>query len=125
VLGSILVPTQAPNVTTFVAPPFPSPPPPPAPSRIGGNVAQANLLTSVTPVYPPQARVARVKDFVILQASIDKEGKVADLNVIRGHPLLNEAAIEAVKQWRYRPQILNGQPIDVITTITVNFSFQP
>jgi protein TonB len=70
------------------------------------------------------ARAARVQDVVILQATISKEGTIQNLTVVRGHPLLNEAAIEAVRQWRYKPQKLNGQPIEVITTITVNFSFQ-
>jgi protein TonB len=59
----------------------------------------------------------------LLQATISKAGTIEDLKVISGHPLLNDAAIEAVKQWRYKPQLLNGQPIEVITTITVNFSF--
>jgi protein TonB len=87
-------------------------------------VAQANLIHQPKPVYPPLARAARVQDYVMLQATISREGTIQDLKVLRGHPLLNEAAIEAVKQWRYKPQTLNGQPIEVITTITVNFSFQ-
>jgi TonB family protein len=122
VLGAILAPAQ---VNRGVAAPPPPPPPPPSPpQRLGGDVAQANLLSSVAPVYPVEARAARVQDYVMLQATIDKNGNVADLRVIRGHPLLNEAALAAVKQWRYRPQMLNGQPIEVITTITVNFSLQ-
>jgi protein TonB len=60
----------------------------------------------------------------MLQATISKTGTIEDLKVLRGHPLLNEAALEAVRQWRYKPQMLNNQPIEVITTITVNFSFQ-
>jgi TonB family protein len=123
VLGGILAPTQVPQaINRVVAGAPPSPPAPP--QRVGTDVAQANLISSVAPVYPELARAARVQDYVMLQAVIDKEGKVANLNVIRGHPLLNEAAIEAVKQWRYRPQLLAGQPIEVVTTITVNFSFQ-
>jgi len=59
-----------------------------------------------------------------MQATIDKQGNIVNLSVISGHPLLNEAALEAVKQWRYRPILLNGQPIDVVTTIAVNFVFQ-
>jgi TonB family protein len=108
------------------APPPPPPPPPPqAPQRIGGDVAQANLLVQVKPEYPPLARAARVQDYVMLQATISKDGKVTSLNVLRGHPLLNEAALAAVRQWQYKPQTLNGQVIEVVTTITVNFSFQP
>jgi protein TonB len=65
-----------------------------------------------------------VQGVVLLQATISKQGAIQDLRVISGHQLLNEAAIEAVKQWRYKPQLLNGEPIEVITTITVNFTFQ-
>ena len=95
-----------------------------APIRIGGDVAQANLISKVNPVYPALARAARVQDYVMFQATISKEGSVVDLKILHGHPLLNEAATDAVKQWRYRPQLMNGQPIEVVTTITVNFSFQ-
>jgi TonB family protein len=115
------------------APPPPPPPPPgtpPPPQRIGGDVAQANLILEVKPAYPPLAAAARVQDYVMLQATIGKDGKVLNLGILRGHPLLNEAALAAVRQWQYKPQVLNGQPIEVITTITVNFSlanvsFQP
>jgi TonB family protein len=95
------------------------------PQRIGGDVAQANLVMQVQPVYPPLAQAARVQDYVMLQAVIGKDGKVGNLTILRGHPLLNEAALQAVQQWQYKPQILAGQPIDVITTITVNFSLGP
>ena len=94
------------------------------PQRIGGDVAAANLIKQVNPVYPPLARSARVTGVVLLQATISTEGTIKDLRVISGHTLLQEAAIEAVKQWRYKPQLLNGQPIEVITTITVNFIMQ-
>ena len=87
-------------------------------------MATANLVFQVKPEYPALAKAARVQDYVMFQAIIDKQGAVADLKILHGHPLLNEAAIEAVKQWRYKPQTLAGEPIDVITTITVNFSFQ-
>jgi TonB family protein len=108
------------------APPPPPPTPPPMPpQRIGGDVAQANLLTQVQAVYPPLAQAARVQDYVMLQAIIGKDGKVGNLTVLRGHPLLNEAALQAVQQWQYRPTLLAGQPIEVITTVTVNFSLQP
>jgi periplasmic protein TonB len=87
-------------------------------------VAQANLISQVSPVYPQQAREARVQGVVLMQATIGRDGAVQDIRVISGHPLLNEAAIEAVRQWRYRPQMLSGQPIEVVTTITVNFSMR-
>jgi len=61
---------------------------------------------------------------VLLQTSIDKTGQVADVSVLSGHPLLNDAAVEAVQQWTYQPVLLNGQPVDVVTTVTVNFVLQ-
>ena len=91
---------------------------------MGAQVAQANLINSVNPVYPPLARAARVQGVVMLQAVIDKQGTIADLAVLSGHELLTQAAIDAVRQWRYRPVLLNGQPVDVVTTITVNFVMQ-
>jgi TonB family protein len=125
--------------TTGIAPPPPPPPPPPtapvsigriipppspALTRIGPDVAQANLISSVPPAYPEAARAARVQGTVVLQATISKDGLVEDLVIINGHPLLNDAAIQAVRQWRYRPQVVNGQAIPVITTITVNFAMR-
>ena len=104
---------------------LPSPPPPPlSPAiRIGSAVAQANLVSSVPP-KPPKYPLADVQGPVVLQATIDKQGTVSDLRVIRGHPLVQEAAIEAVKQWRYKPILLNGQPTEVVTEIMVNFTRQ-
>jgi protein TonB len=78
----------------------------------------------VAPVYPPLARAAHVQGVVLLQTSIDKTGQVADVSVLSGHPLLNDAAVEAVQQWTYQPVLLNGQPVDVVTTVTVNFVLQ-
>jgi protein TonB len=92
--------------------------------RIGGDVAQRNLISNPAPKYPALAQAARVQDYVMLQATIDKAGTIVDLKILRGHPLLNEAALEAVKQWRYQPFLLNGVATDVVTTITVNFSLQ-
>jgi len=94
------------------------------PQVIGREVAQANLINQVKPVYPPEARAARIQGVVVLQATIDRQGNVSNVSVVSGHPLLNEAALDAVKQWRYRPVLLNGQPTEVVTTITLNFVFQ-
>ncbi|MBI2149897.1 MAG: TonB family protein [Acidobacteria bacterium] len=91
--------------------------------RVGGNVAAANLLEKVKPVYPPLAKAARIQGVVVLEAGINKEGKVDSLTVVTGHPLLIEAAMDAAKQWVYRPILLNGQAVDLVTTITVNFAF--
>jgi TonB family protein len=107
------------------APPPQPPAPPPAPAqRIGSQVAQANLVRRVAPVYPPLARAAQVQGVVLLETSIDKTGRVADVSVLSGHPLLNDAAVQAVQQWTYQPVLLNGQPVDVVTTVTVNFVLQ-
>jgi protein TonB len=104
------------------------PPPPPAkkapsgPVQIGGRVAEANLIRKVQPVYPPLAKSARVQGTVEFTATISKEGNIENLTLVRGHPLLVNAAREAVQQWKYKPTLLNGQPVEVITDIIVNFT---
>jgi protein TonB len=102
----------------------PPPPKPTAPQRVkqGGNVTAASILTQTRPLYPPLARQARIQGSVVLHAIIDKDGKVAQLEVISGHPLLVQSALDAVKQWRYKPTLLNGDPVEVDTTITVTFT---
>jgi periplasmic protein TonB len=107
------------------APAIPAPPPAPAdiaPVRRGGVVQQANLIYQVNPVYPELAKLTRVQGVVMMEAIISKEGAIESLRVLTGHPLLDRAAMDAVKQWRYRPTFLNGEPVEVITTITVTFS---
>lgn len=100
------------------------PPPRPTQSRIkqGGAVTAASLINRVQPVYPPLARQTRVAGTVRLHAIISKDGSVQQLEVITGHPLLVQAALDAVRQWRYRPTLLNGEPVEVDTTIDVIFS---
>ncbi len=88
----------------------------------GGEVQHANLVHQVKPLYPRSAIIMRVHGAVILEAMIDREGRVEGLRVLSGHPLLVPAACEAVQQWRYRPTLLNGQPVEVLTQVTVNFS---
>ena len=90
--------------------------------RRGGEVQHANLVHQVKPLYPQPAIIMRVQGTVILEAIIDREGRVENLKVLSGHPLLIAAAFEAVQQWRYRPTLLNGQPVEVLTQVTVNFS---
>jgi len=106
-----------------------APPPPPkkeaAPItrlRVGGNVQAASLLFHPSPVYPPLAKQARIQGTVELSAVISKEGKIMELKVVKGHPLLLQSAMDAVKQWTYRPTLLNGEPVEVSTTIDVNFT---
>jgi protein TonB len=103
-----------------------APPPPPKPvkrkpKRIGGNVLKSQLVRKVEPEYPELARRARVQGVVILVVTVDEEGNVSEINVSRGHPMLNDAAVNAVKQWKYSPTLLNGEPIPVTATVTVNF----
>ena len=92
------------------------------PIRVGANVFQANLLRQPKPVYPPLAKEARVQGIVQFEATIGKDGLVESLHLLSGPPLLVQAAMEAVQQWVYKPTLLNGNPVSVITTIDVNFS---
>jgi protein TonB len=101
------------------------PPPPKAtPSRIrvGGNVEAASLINKVTPQYPPIAKTAHVSGTVVLHAIISKEGTIQELQYVSGPPLLMKSAMDAVKEWRYKPTQLNGEPVEVDTTIDVVFT---
>ena len=91
------------------------------PVEVGGDVQAARLLRRVTPIYPSLARQARISGLVRLRAIISEEGFVRRLEVLSGHPLLVGSALEAVKRWLYRPTLLNGRPVAVITQIDVNF----
>jgi periplasmic protein TonB len=110
----------------IAAPPPPPPPPKPkaptAPQRIGGAVIASQLIKQVKPVYPPLAKAARVQGTVKFQATIGKDGTIQNLQMLSGPPLLVPAALAAVQQWTYKPTLLNGEPVDVITTIDVNFT---
>ena len=100
----------------------PPPPKPVAPPPRISHMMEGNLTYKVQPVYPPLARQARIQGSVFLRAIISRTGTIENLNVISGHPMLVGAAIEAVRQWRYRPYILNDEPVEVETQVTVNFS---
>jgi periplasmic protein TonB len=101
-------------------------PPPPKPAvsrvRVGGAVQAAKLVNRVQPMYPPLARQTRISGTVKLHAIIGKDGTVQSLTVESGHPLLVQSALDAVRQWRYQPTLLNGEPVDVDTEIDVIFS---
>ena len=90
--------------------------------RVSQGVTQGLLIRKIQPNYPPLARQARIQGTVLLQAEISRDGTIENLRLISGHPMLAPAAIEAVKQWRYKPYILNGEPVEVETQITVNFT---
>jgi protein TonB len=107
----------------------PPPPPPvvkkeagPQRIRVGGNVQAANLIRKVTPVYPPLAKQARIQGTVRFTAIIGKDGTIQNLQLVSGHPLLVESARQAVTQWQYKPTLLNGEPVEVVTQIDVNFT---
>ncbi len=92
--------------------------------RISQGVSKGLLAYRVEPTYPPLARAARIQGTVVLTAMIDKDGAIQNLQVVSGHPMLAPAAIDAVKQWRYKPYLLSGQPIAVETTVTVTFALR-
>ena len=120
---------ERPSSATPVSPQTPSPaaravPSLPAeapPVRVGGGVAEPRKKRHVNPVYPKEAIQARIQGVVILECTIDSEGRVAEVRVLRGVTLLNEPAIEAVRQWEYEPTVLNGVAVPVRMTVTVNF----
>jgi len=90
--------------------------------RVGKNLQEANLLNQVAPVYPPVAKQARIQGMVVLEVTISREGDVSDARILSGHPLLIEAALEAVRQWKYKPTQLNGQPVEVVSSVEVQFT---
>jgi protein TonB len=112
VMGSILgsTPVAVPKVAT------------PQRVRVSSGVQSGLLVRRVNPTYPPLARQARIQGRVILQAQISKDGNIENLQLVSGHPMLAPAAIEAVKQWKYKPYLLNGEPVEVETQVEVNFT---
>jgi protein TonB len=112
VMGSILssTPVAVPHVAT------------PQRVRVSQGVSAGLLVRKVNPNYPPLARQARIQGQVLLQAEISKDGSIQNLRLISGHPMLAPAAIEAVKQWKYKPYLLNGEPVEVETQVQVNFT---
>jgi protein TonB len=112
VIGSVLssTPVAVPKIAT------------PQRVRVSSGVQSGLLVRKVPPAYPPLARQARIQGTVILQAQISKEGNIENLQLISGHPMLAPAAIEAVKQWKYKPYLLNGEPVEVETQVQVNFT---
>jgi protein TonB len=112
VIGSVLssTPVAVPKIAT------------PQRVRVSSGVQSGLLVRRVNPTYPPLARQARIQGVVILQAQISKDGNIENLQLISGHPMLAPAAIEAVKQWKYKPYLLNGEPVEVETQVQVNFT---
>jgi periplasmic protein TonB len=107
--------------------PQPAPPPPPAqtaPVRVGGSIRHPRKVREVAPVYPAIAQAARVQGVVILEAVIGEDGRVRNLRVLRSIPLLDQAAVDAVRQWQFTPTLLNGEPVPVVMTVTVAFQLR-
>jgi protein TonB len=112
------------NIETVITPPpvVAKPAPPPEPVRIGGTVRQPLKVKNVDPVYPAIAQAARVQGIVIIEATLSPDGRMSNARILRSIPLLDQAALEAVRQWEYTPTLLNGVPVPVIMTITVMFT---
>jgi protein TonB len=112
VMGSVFGSGNAPKVQAA----------PPKKINISAGVAVGNLIQKTSPVYPPIAKAARVSGTVVLQATISKTGTIENLRVISGPAMLQQAALDAVRSWRYRPYLLNNDPVEVETTVNVIFS---
>jgi protein TonB len=98
-------------------------PKPTGPVRVSSGTMAGTLLSRPDPVYPPIAKAAHVQGAVILHATISKQGTIEDLKLVTGPPMLVGSAMDAVRRWKYKPYLLNGEPTEVDTTITVNFTF--
>jgi TonB family protein len=113
--------------------PMPPPPPPPpappypapsAPVRVGGNIKTPAKVKDVRPMYPADAQAANIQGVVIIEATIDADGRVSDAKILRSIPMLDDAALAAVREWEFTPTYLNGAAVPVIMTVTVNFTLQ-
>ena len=92
--------------------------------RVGGTIKAPVKLRNVNAVYPPEAIASKVQGVVILEARIEADGSVSRARVLRSIPMLDDAAVDAVRQWQFTPTLLNGQPTPIIMTVTVNFTLQ-
>jgi protein TonB len=112
VLGSIVqsAPVAVPKIAT------------PKRVPVSSGVVSGLLIRKVQPTYPPLAKQARISGAVVLQAVIGKDGSIENLKAVSGHPMLIQSALDAVRQWKYKPYILNGEPVEVDTQVTVNFT---
>ena len=110
------------GLTGIIETPPVLPPAPQAPIRLSSGIVPPRKTLNVDPVYPSIARTARVEGVVILEAVIDRLGRVESVRVLRSIPLLDQAAIDAVRQWRFTPTLLNGTPVSIVMVVTVNFA---
>jgi protein TonB len=111
------------DIETIIVEPPPPPPVRQAPIPVGGRIRAPQRTREVAPVYPPLAQAARVQGIVIVEATIGADGQVVNARILRSvHSLLDQAALDAVRQWQYTPTLLNGVPVPVIMTVTVSFT---
>lgn len=118
------IPGGDPDAIVAIEPPPPPPPPRPAPVRPGGSIRAPRKVRDVAPVYPPLALAARKEGLVVLEAEIGEDGRVRHVRVLRSVTLLDEAAIDAVRDWEFTPTLLNGQPVPIVMTVTVAFTLR-
>jgi protein TonB len=125
--GSTLIPGSLLGHDILPATPPPPPPPPKkiaTPLEIGGKVQEAKLIRKILPEYPEIAKKARVSGEVMLEIAVDEEGNVTSLKVLHGHPLLVAEAVRVVRQWKYSPTLLNGEPVPILSVVTIIFRLQ-
>ena len=118
------IPHGDPAGVLSAAPPIPAPPVPRKPIRQGGDIRPPAKIRHVAPVYPPIALASRVEGVVILEVVIGENGRVQDVRVLRSRPLLDQAAVDAVRQWQFTPTLLNGEPVPIVMTVTVSFQLK-
>ena len=121
--GATGIVTGIENIDSVIVAP-PPPPKVPEPVRVGGTIREPQKIRHVSPVYPAIAQAARVHGVVIIEATIGVDGRLLNARLLRSIPLLDQAALEAVRQWEFTPTLLNGVPVPVIMTVTVNFTLK-
>jgi TonB family protein len=126
VIGMGLVVGQRPTAAARQSAPAPTPPGVGAggPIRVGGDITEPVKIKDVTPIYPAEARAQGIQGLVIIELTIGTEGRVTGARVLRAHPLLSQAALDAVTQWEYAPTLIGGKPVPVLMTVTVNFQLR-
>jgi protein TonB len=123
-IGLSLFLTGAAPLAAWQDPPPPPPPPTQGPVRVGGQIQAPARIKLVDPVYPSEAKANGVQGVVIIEALIAKDGSVASAKVLKSVPLLDDAAADAVRQWKYVVTYVDGQPVEVLMTVTVNFTLK-
>jgi protein TonB len=122
--GILTPPAQAPAAAPVVHAPPPAAPAAPPRVRVGTGVKAAEVIERIAPVYPALARQSRISGVVELEGVVGIDGHIRELRVISGHPLLVRAALDAVAQWRFRPTLLNGEPVEIVQPVIVRFNLQ-